>query len=282
MNNYYVYIYWRLDINEPFYIGKGHGKRWKVLKRENTNFNRIVNKYPIAVEIIKDNLTEQEAFYWEEKIINTLVFEYGYSINIKNNRSNNKYRHLVNMTWGGEGNSGYSHTEIWKENASKTRKGENNPNYKNYWTEEQKESLSKKQKERLKNKENHPNYGRKWSEETKEKMSKAKKGKYVGENNPNYGRHASKETKEKISRANRGRLKGSNSPQSLSVICITTKMIFKSMTEASEYYGIKGIAHLCQCCKGERKSCGKYNGQKLVWRYLVWNHNKIYRIVTNK
>ena len=31
MNKYYVYIYWRLDINEPFYIGKGKNNRWKVL-----------------------------------------------------------------------------------------------------------------------------------------------------------------------------------------------------------------------------------------------------------
>lgn len=24
-NKYYVYIYYRLDTNEPFYVGKGHG-----------------------------------------------------------------------------------------------------------------------------------------------------------------------------------------------------------------------------------------------------------------
>ena len=86
MNNYYVYIYYRLDTNEPFYVGKGKDDRWKVIKRENTHFNNIVNKYPVAVEIIKDNLTEEESFYWEEEIIRQLVFEYGYSINIKNNK----------------------------------------------------------------------------------------------------------------------------------------------------------------------------------------------------
>ena len=31
MNNYYVYIYWRLDTNEPFYVGKGKGDRWRYL-----------------------------------------------------------------------------------------------------------------------------------------------------------------------------------------------------------------------------------------------------------
>lgn len=123
MNNYYVYIYYRLDTNEPFYVGKGKDDRWKVIKRENTHFNNIVNKYPIAVEIIKNNLTEEESFYWEEEIIRQLVFEYGYSINIKNNRSSKKNMHLVNSTWGGEGTSGYNHTVESKERMSENKKG---------------------------------------------------------------------------------------------------------------------------------------------------------------
>lgn len=85
MRDYYIYIYYRLDTNEPFYIGKGRKGRWKRLNRENTHFNNIVNKHDVAVEIIKYNLTEEEAFYWEEEIIRILVFEYGYSIEIINN-----------------------------------------------------------------------------------------------------------------------------------------------------------------------------------------------------
>ena len=65
-NDYYVYIYWRLDTNEPLYVGKGKGRRWKRLNR-NKHFNRIINKYPVSVTIEKDNLTENEAFYWEER-----------------------------------------------------------------------------------------------------------------------------------------------------------------------------------------------------------------------
>lgn len=61
MNDYYVYIYWRLDTNEPFYVGKGKDKRWKDLRKRCKHFNNIINKYPITVEIVKDNLTEDEA-----------------------------------------------------------------------------------------------------------------------------------------------------------------------------------------------------------------------------
>ena len=58
MKKYYVYIYWRLDINEPFYVGKGHGDRWKRLNKRSDNFKRIIDKHPVAVEIVKNNLTE--------------------------------------------------------------------------------------------------------------------------------------------------------------------------------------------------------------------------------
>lgn len=110
MNNYYVYIYWRLDTNDIFYVGKGKGNRWrrvnKTARRHNKHFMNIINKHPVVCEIVKENLTESEALYWEEKIIETLVFEFGYSIDISNNRSKEKGLHLVNQTWGGEGTSG--------------------------------------------------------------------------------------------------------------------------------------------------------------------------------
>ena len=107
-NDFYVYIYWRLDINEPFYIGKGHGDRWRQINtyHRNKHFINIKNKHRIMCEIIKDNLTEDEAFYWEEFIIALLVFEYGFSIEVKGCNSDNHYCHLVNQTWGGDGTSG--------------------------------------------------------------------------------------------------------------------------------------------------------------------------------
>ena len=280
MNDYYVYIYYRLDTNEPFYIGKGHGRRWKVLKRKNTHFNRVVEKYEVAVVIEKIGLTEQEAFYWEEKIIETLVFEYGFSIDIPQNRSSEEGYHLVNQTFGGEGASGHNPFEnktkeemdIIKEKCA--HYGENNYWYgKNPWdykTEEEKERIRRKMSESHKGKKgvsrfgkDNPNYGNCWSSEQRKKQSEKLKGKFEGEKNPFYGKCHSKETKRKLGKP---------------VICLTTKRIFYTAIDASLFYSCDN-SNIVKCCKGKIKSCGKLSdGTSLKWKWLVWKHNKSYRI----
>ena len=200
---YYVYIYWRLDINEPFYIGKGTGYRWKRLNRDNNHFNNIVKKYPIAVEIVKDNLTEEQALGIECFLINQLVFEEGYSIDIQNNRSKNrKTQHLVNCTWGGEGTSGLNafenktdeemleikekKKETWnkktneekeKINKKKGRKGRNS-----YWNDGTK---SNEELDEIRKKIGEKGKQKKCSEETRKKISQASSG----ENNPMFGKN---------------------------------------------------------------------------------------------
>ena len=93
--------------------------------------------------------------------------------------------------------------------------------------------------------------------------------------NINYGFHPSEETKKKMRKT-----KSEEHKKKLSkpVICLTTKRIFPSISEGEKYYGILGHGHINACCKGKRKSAGKYQGKKLVWRYLAWNHNKRFRI----
>lgn len=256
-NDYYVYIYWRLDTNEPFYVGKGKGRRWKRLNR-NKHFNRIINKYPVSVTIEKDNLTENEAFYWEEKIIEKLVFEYGFSIDIPRNRSiDETLFHLVNMSWGGEGSSGHNSFE----------------------------NKTKEELNLIKKKISEGNKGKIFTMEHKENLSKALKGKMVGEKNPMYGvrrygenhpmwgKSHSEETKEKLRR-----YKGKNSSTAKATICLTTKRIFYTLTEGGIYYNIDNSS-IAKCCKGKVKTAGKLsNGTPLVWRYLNWCHNKRYRI----
>lgn len=89
-NKYYVYEWIRLDTNEPFYVGKGSGDRWKKLTRDNNHhFNNIVNSKDVVVNILEDNLTEEEAFEYESYYIWYYRDIIGYD--------------LCNITDGGEG-----------------------------------------------------------------------------------------------------------------------------------------------------------------------------------
>ena len=90
------------------------------------------------------------------------------------------------------------------------------------------------------------------------------------------GKRSKDEHKKKLSE-NHANVSGKNNSMSKSVICLTTKRIVYSASEGSEYYNCNAN-NIRLCCKGKRKSSGKLNGEKLVWRYLIWNHNKKYRI----
>ena len=108
-NIYYVYGYIRLDTNTYFYIGKGKKNRASRLDNRKPHFVNILNKTNVCYEILYENLTEDEAFELERDTIEQLVFEEGYSIDVPNYECDkNKYAHLVNLTWGGDGTNGYS------------------------------------------------------------------------------------------------------------------------------------------------------------------------------
>lgn len=62
LNKFYVYIHYRLDNDEPFYIGKGLNNRFKDFTRRNIYWKRIYNKYGCRAIIVEDNLTENVAF----------------------------------------------------------------------------------------------------------------------------------------------------------------------------------------------------------------------------
>lgn len=89
------------------------------------------------------------------------------------------------------------------------------------------------------------------SEKTKEKISKTL-----------TGRKLPKETVNKMC----GR-KGKESSVAKPIICLTTGMIFDTITEGAEYYNCE-CGHIVSCCRNKRKSTGKVNGDKLIWMYL--------------
>lgn len=130
MNEFYVYGYVRLDTNAYFYIGKGKGKRMFKMQGRPEHFLNIIEKIPCVVEIIKDGLSEEDAYNLEAEIIEDLVFNEGYSIDIVGFKRNKGF-HLTNRYWGGTGGSGNipkpQHVIDKAREASKLRVGDKNP-----------------------------------------------------------------------------------------------------------------------------------------------------------
>lgn len=60
--------------------------------------------------------------------------------------------------------------------------------------------------------------------------------------------------------------RSSNNCNAKGVYCITTNKYFSTIMEASNEYHVDPSS-IVKCCKGKNKSCGKYNGEKLTWRY---------------
>jgi hypothetical protein len=153
-NIFYVYAYLRskdssiAEKGTPYYIGKGrNGRAYK--------YHGHLSLPPDKSNIIflESNLSENHALYIEKFLIKC----YG--------RKDLGTGILLNRTDGGEGSSGYTHSDKALAKISAINKG------------------------------------KKMSEETKAKMSVARKG----ENNPNYGKHFSEESKAKMSAARKGK-----------------------------------------------------------------------------
>ena len=179
MKGFYVYVHKDFN-NNPFYVGKGKGKRYLDTKHRNIWWmNKVKKMRGFVTAIVKDNLDEKSALRLE---IETIA----------------KYRKLgiklCNNTNGGEGCSGYIHTEQYKE-MMRNR----------LVTEETRAKISAARK------------GTKLSYETKTKIGLASKGRYFSPearakisaagmgNQYNLGRCAKPETKLKMSIARKGK-----------------------------------------------------------------------------
>lgn len=155
-NKFYVYEFIRLDINEPFYVGKGCGNRVNDIRGRNKWFLNILNKHGCVSRIIVDGLSEQEAYEAEV----WFIYEYKHILNYP----------LVNMDDGGQGGASGKHNPMYG------LKGELNPNFGKKRTDEFKRTQSERMKGRTK------------SEEHKKKLKEyCSIRNYNAENNPNYG-----------------------------------------------------------------------------------------------
>lgn len=97
MAQFYTYIHYRPD-GSPFYVGKGKGNRSKIGTQRNRYYQFIIEKYGkdnITIEII--NTDSEEAAFIKERSLIKQFSELGFK--------------LSNLTDGGEGTSGYKHSE---------------------------------------------------------------------------------------------------------------------------------------------------------------------------
>lgn len=111
--NFYVYEHWRLDRDECFYVGKGRGNRAYSMKDRNRHHKAIVAKLSrigsaFEVRIVASGLIESDAFDMEKERIR---FWRDAGVD------------LANMTDGGEGISGFHHSDETKRKLSEINKG---------------------------------------------------------------------------------------------------------------------------------------------------------------
>lgn len=167
-------------------------------------------------------------------------------------------------------------------------------------TQDIKQKISKKAKERLKNKQNHPMYGKHFSEQSKQKIKETIKKNYEnGYVNPNTGKklteeekekirqfrlgtHLSEETKEKISISSKRRFQenpelrrkmariGKSNGQSKKVRCLNTGETFDCVQDAMKWCGLKGSSDIGNQIKGKHKTAGKHpiTKEPLKWEWI--------------
>ena len=177
---FYVYEHIRPDTGAIFYVGKGSGNRCNVSQHRNVYWQRIVNKAKgFSVRKIVESIDEELAFLIESERICQLK-----ELGIK----------LCNMTEGGEGASGFKHTEVSKLRMREAKLGKKltESHKKNIgagnrgkWSKEEKEKLSNSRK------------GMVFTEEHKRNISKGRKG--VGSGKP-----CPENVKEAARKANKG------------------------------------------------------------------------------
>jgi len=111
---FYVYQHLKADSGEIFYVGKGMGRRAYDSYHRSKYWKNIEAKHGVIVEFLKVDITEPESLKIEIATIE-------------------KYRkqglEIINMTDGGDGTSGYSHTQEHKHMMSAKLSGENNPRF---------------------------------------------------------------------------------------------------------------------------------------------------------
>ena len=192
-------VYRHITPSGKSYIGitsKKPEERWQNGRgyKEGSAFRSAIDKYgwnDIQHNIVSSDLTEKEAKWLE----NYLICYYRTFVCFKDCKG-------YNMTLGGDGSTGYKHSEETKLKQSESNKGEKNHNYGKHLTDETKLKISEANKGKT-------SYfkGKHHTEESRRKLSEARKGikfsdehrrriseAQTGDKNYWYGKHRPKET----------------------------------------------------------------------------------------
>lgn len=257
-------------VNHKKYVGQSKNikERWnchrKTLERgthPNAHLQRAWDKYGkenfsfYVLELCDvESLTEREMYYIKQ--LN--AFEKGY-----------------NLTLGGDGTRGFSHSDEYKQKmhdlyvgrtfSDETRRkmSEAKKGVAPIMTEARKKGV-KITAEKLK--------GRIFTEEHRANLSKALKGrepwnkgkKLPSEYSPMFGKHLPEEAKRKISEANRGRKRTEEQrlAHAKKVVCVNTGEIFPSVADAAKSCGAS-VQALSSMLHGKCATC-----KKMRWRFV--------------
>lgn len=250
---YYVYAWYIKESNEIFYIGKGSGKRHLTRKRENKFFMNVLNSHDCDSIILKNNLTEKEAFQLEIVLIDYY---------------RKRSRLFTNIADGGENPPkmcGKRPTE-WKENI---RKGlmeayKKHPEYSKASSERMKNFLKTDAGKAFLKKSLESRSTREFKEILSIKCRAA--------NNTLEYRKRHSELMKKVysSEELRDRERGKNNPRSQGVYQLDVDGTFikeyDTITQASKETGI-GIARISDVARGNRKTAGGF-----VWKFSNDKH----------
>jgi len=194
-----IYRHIRLDTNEVFYIGIGKSSdRAFSYKKRNKHWNNIVNKTEYEVQVLKSDLSWDDACELEK----ILISYYG--------RKDLGLGPLVNMTDGGDGCIGFIITDEYRDRLSKSLKGR-------VFTDEHKQKIG------ISKLNNKYNLGKKRSDDTKNKIGLKSIGR--------------KKTEQGIINMSNRMSKGGN-PRAKLVLNIETGIYYDTILDASIVAGI--------------------------------------------
>ena len=251
---FFVYVHKRNNDGRIFYVGKGcryrHHSKWA----RTAYWHNIVNKYGYTAEIVKNNLTQDEAYALEIKLIK-------------------KYKHLglCNLTDGGDGARG---ALVSEDTRAKHRRRLANPQLKEHLRQKaiaryKDPDFLAAHKKRVKEIASRPEVKAKISATLKHHFSDPKNIARLKRQttkffkNPAARKLASKKAKERFNTPE----KRAAHVQAKAVKCVETGMVFGTGTLAAEWIAAQGIY------KGDHSSIAraartKTSAYGYTWRYV--------------